>query len=77
MATSPDFATVRATPPWRQKLAAFWRWWSGEIARLIPERFSMLRGGAGAPLVALEGDDVSLVEPRAGIAGEARISLAG
>jgi len=56
MAISPDFTPVRAPPAWRQKLAAFWRWWAGEISRLVPERFSMLRGAARSPIVALDGD---------------------
>ncbi len=74
MATNPEFGTARALQPARQKLGAFWRWWTGEIAQLVPERFSMLRGAARAPLVALEGDDIVLASPSPGT-GEARIVL--
>jgi general secretion pathway protein L len=72
MAANPEFAPTRATPPWRLRLAAFWRWWSDEISRLVPERFTMLRGAARAPMVFLEGDEVVLVEPK--ITGDAAIS---
>ena len=75
MASAPEFGPSRARAPARQKLSAFWRWWSGEIARLLPERFSMLRGGARAPMIALEGDDVVLASPAPG-GGEARTVLA-
>jgi general secretion pathway protein L len=75
MATTPEFRPSRPVAPFRQKLAAFWRWWKGEIARLVPERFSMLRGGGSAPMIALDGDDVVLASPPAG-GGEARAVLA-
>ena len=74
MASTPEFGSASAATPVRHKVAAFWRWWSGEIARLVPERFSMLRGGARAPLIALEGDDVVLAAPAPG-GGEARAVL--
>ena len=74
MATNPEFGTARPAAPVRQKLSAAWRWWSGEIARLLPERFSMLRGGARVPMVLLEGDDVLLASPPPG-GGEARTIL--
>jgi len=74
MAITPDFTATRATPPWRQRLSALWRWWSGEISRLAPERFTMFRGAAHAPMVFLEGDDIVLVEPK--IAGGGRATIA-
>ncbi len=74
MATNPEFGSPRPVAPLRQKLAAFWRWWAGEMARLVPERFSMLRGGARAPMICLEGDDVVLASPAPG-GGEARTVL--
>ena len=74
MATNPEFGSARPPAPVRQKLSAAWRWWSGEIARLLPERFSMLRGGARVPMVLLEGDDVLLASPPPG-GGEARTIL--
>ena len=75
MAISPELHSVRPTPAWRLKLGSFWRWWTGEIARLVPERFSILRGGARIPTLALEGDEVALVEPRGATSAEARITL--
>ena len=74
MSTAPEFTAARPAGPLRHKLAALWRWWAGEIARLVPERFSMLRGGARAPLGALEGDDIVLAAPAAG-GGEERVVL--
>ncbi|MGZ5081922.1 MAG: pilus assembly protein PilM [Usitatibacter sp.] len=74
MAANPEFTSTRATPAWRQKASAFWRWWTGEIARLVPERLSMLHGRTRAPMLALEGDGVTLVEPK--IAGDSRADLA-
>ena len=74
MASTPEFGSASAATPVRHKVVAFWRWWSGEIARLVPERFSMLRGGARAPLVALEGDDIVLAATATG-GGEARAVL--
>jgi len=31
---------IRPVPRWRQQLAAFWRWWTGELALLLPDRFA-------------------------------------
>ncbi len=73
MATVPEAANRPG--PFRHKLAALWRWWTGEIARMVPERFSMLRGGTRVPIVALEGDDIVLAAPAAG-GGEERTVLA-
>jgi general secretion pathway protein L len=76
MASTPDFASPRAAPPWRQKAASFWRWWTGEMSRLLPERFALLRAGAGAPMLALEGEEVRLVESHgAAIPGEKSIMI--
>lgn len=59
--TVPDRSPV---PPWRQKATTFWRWWTGEISRLVPERFGGLAGGSRAPMVTLENDTIALVESR-------------
>jgi general secretion pathway protein L len=74
MATTPDFTSTRAAPAWRLKLSALWRWWTEEISRLAPERFTMLRGAVRAPMVFLEGEDVVLVEPK--IAGDPKVTIA-
>jgi len=63
-------------PAWRQKLASFWRWWTDELAQVAPERFASLRGVARVPQLALEGDDLVLVEPRSAAGSDARVALA-
>ncbi|APV49628.1 hypothetical protein BWI17_08030 [Betaproteobacteria bacterium GR16-43] len=63
-------------PPWRLRLAAFWRWWSAEILALLPERFSNLSGSTRAPLVALEDDVLIRYENRpSGLAEVSRTPL--
>ena len=37
MATAQEPVAAKAVSPWRQKLAAFWRWWTGELVHLLPE----------------------------------------
>lgn len=70
MAASPDFTSVRAPSSSRQTFASFWRWWTGELARLVPQRLSMLGGRTRAPVLAFEGDELRLIEPRGGVQGE-------
>ena len=65
MASSPVSAGSPPPPAWRQKLEAFWRWWTGELAQMVPERFAALGGATRVPQVAVEGDRLVLVEPRA------------
>jgi len=75
MAAASDVSAPRAAPAWRQRLAAFWRWWVAEIREAAYERFSALRGAASVPVVSVEGAELVLLEPRA--AGpEARTALA-
>jgi general secretion pathway protein L len=73
MAATPDIATIRSVPPWRQKLDAFWRWWTGELTQLMPERFVR---GSRVPVLAQEGGEVILVEPRSAAGPTARVSVA-
>ena len=75
MAATPDFQSARPTPPWRQRLGAFWRWWTAEIAAMVPERLSMLGGAARVPILAFEGDEIALLEPHLS-SGESRVNLA-
>jgi len=75
MATVPDINPTRATPAWRQKLAAFWRWWTGELSAAMPERLAALRGGARVPVVALEDEELVLVEPRVAAGPDSRVAL--
>ena len=73
LATTPDISVARATPPWKQKLSAFWRWWTGELGAMLPERFAR---GSRVPVLAIEDGDVALVEPKSAAGPEARVALA-
>lgn len=71
-----DLPASREASAWRQQLRAFWRWWSGELLQLVPERLSALHGATRLPMVTLEGDDLVLVEPRGAVGPQSRVSLA-
>jgi general secretion pathway protein L len=64
MATTFDAEAKSRTPYWRQRLNAFWRWWSGELAHLVPERFVAMTGTKRVPVIALEGEQLVQVDPR-------------
>lgn len=76
MAATSELTTARTASAWRTRLGAFWRWWSGEIEKLAYERFSALRGAASVPIVAIERDELLLLEPRAAVGPDTRIDLA-
>jgi general secretion pathway protein L len=77
MSATPGYATSRAAPSLRQKLASFWRWWWAEISALIPERFAAMRGGgAHSPLVALEAGELVLLEARGMAAANEKVAIA-
>ena len=69
MASSPVSTGSPPPPAWRQKLEAFWRWWTGELAQMVPERFAALGGATRVPQVAVEGDRLVLLEPQGGRCG--------
>jgi general secretion pathway protein L len=75
MAATPESTTRRTVPQWRQKLASFWRWWTGELAQAMPERLALLHGATRVPQVAIDGADLVLVEPRSAVTAEARVAL--
>ena len=75
MAALPDPAGVRV-PEWRQRASTFWRWWTGELARLVPERFAALGGASRVPRVAFEGEELVVLEPRPASGAQSRVSLA-
>ena len=75
MALAPDLDETRSVPAWRVKLAAFWRWWTGELAAAMPERIAALRGAGRVPVVALEGEELVMVEPRSAIGPDSRVAL--
>ena len=78
MALSPEMNSTRSSSPPGERFGAFLRWWRGELVRMLPERFALLRGGGGAPLVTLEGSDVVALDVHAAAgAGDRRASLAG
>jgi general secretion pathway protein L len=71
MASSPVPGTTQPVPAWRQRLESFWRWWAGELAQMVPERFAAFGGATRVPQVAVDGDQLVLVEPKAaGVAQE-------
>ena len=76
MATVPPAVNDRAPPAWRAKLAAFWRWWTSELAQAVPTRLAGLHGSGRIPVFALEGGDVVLVEPRSAAGPDARVAAA-
>jgi general secretion pathway protein L len=77
MASVPEISPRRPLPAWRHKLAGFWRWWLGEIAQMVPERFASLGGAARVPVLAMSGEEVMLVEPRSAVGPETRVELEG
>jgi len=72
-----DLPGPRAAPPWRVRLDAFWRWWTGELRAFVYERFPVLRGVADVPLVAFEGEQLVLLDAPPAVGADARIELAG
>ena len=74
---STQLPVARPLPAWRARLAAFWRWWSGELKNVAYERFAALRGAGEVPSVALERDELVLLAPRSLAGPDARIDLAG
>lgn len=76
MASSTDTMAPRAASAMRQKMHAFWRWWTQEIAQLVPERFAALGGAGRVPLVAIDAGELVLVEPRGVASPDARVDVA-
>ena len=78
MAASPDLTPARPAPRWRQQMASFWRWWTDELAQVVPARLSALRGASRLPTLALEADEVVLVDGRGVVPGpDTRVALVG
>ena len=71
-----EYAAPRAQSGWRLRLASFWRWWKQELLQLVPQRFTAFGGVASIPAVAVEGDEVVLVDSRTAGKPEARVSMA-
>jgi general secretion pathway protein L len=77
MAATTEQQSARAGMPGGRRLADFWRWWRGEIARMLPERFAAFGGSGSVPLLVLEGDEAVAIDPHAAAGEEKRASLAG
>jgi len=75
MATLPEMS-ARRVPAWRQQLAAFWRWWTGELIALVPERLASLGGAARVPLVSLTANELVLIEPASALGPDSRVDFA-
>jgi hypothetical protein len=64
MAAPPDNHSPRPNAA-TARVADFWRWWRGEIVRMLPQRFAAFGGGGSTPLVLVEGDEVIVIDPHA------------
>ena len=73
MAATPDFSATRAS---QRSFSSLWRWWRGEVSRMLPDHLALLGGATSTPLLMLEGDEAIAVDPR-GDNVERRASLAG
>lgn len=74
MAASPDLGAAAPRPAWRGQLAAFWRWWTGELAAAMPESISAMGRASRLPQVAFEGGELVLVEPRSAVGPDTRVA---
>jgi len=69
-------ATASATRPsgLHQGAMSFWRWWSGELLQLVPERFAILGGGDRAPVLALRDAEAVVIDSRGSVVARAKIA---
>jgi hypothetical protein len=77
MAVASDMNTSRSNATAGARFGEFWRWWRGEIVRMLPQRFAAFGGGASTPLVLVDGDEVIVIDPHAPQGAEKRANLAG
>ena len=71
-----DMSAIRGERDWRTRAAAFLAWWTAEISAFAREHFAALGGGGDVPLVAIEGDEVTLLEPRSAAGPDTHVDLA-
>jgi len=76
MSAPPDNHSPRPNAA-AARVADFWRWWRGEIVRMLPQRFAAFGGGGSTPLVLVEGDEVIVIDPHAPPGAEKRANVAG
>ncbi|HEY2629390.1 MAG TPA: PilN domain-containing protein [Usitatibacter sp.] len=67
MAATAIPGAPRPTPAWRLKANALWRWWTGELSQLVPERFAGFGRGDRAPMLAIRDGEASIADARPGI----------
>jgi len=70
MAAMPELNSSRQPSAASRRVADFWRWWRGEVSRMLPDRFASL--GGGAPLLYIEGDEAVVIDPNAAPGSEER-----
>jgi general secretion pathway protein L len=73
MAAAPDLSSSRAS---QRSFSDLWRWWRGEVSRMLPDHLALLGGASGTPLLMLEGEEAIAIDSRADHA-EKRTSLTG
>jgi general secretion pathway protein L len=71
-----DMSAIRGNRDWRARTAAFFEWWTGEISAFAREHFAALGGGGDVPVVGIEGDEVTLIEPRSAAGPDTVVDLA-
>jgi general secretion pathway protein L len=76
MAATTELQSSRTPSPGGRRLADFWRWWRGEIGRMLPDRFAAFGGSGSVPLLILEGDEAVAIDPHAAAGEDKRASLA-
>ena len=78
MAANPDLQAPRTSAFAGRRASDLWRWWRSELLRLMPERFAMMGGAGGLPLLFLEGDEIAALDPHGTApASQKRADLAG
>lgn len=69
-------ATASAARPsagLRQRAGAFWRWWTGELVQLVPERFAVFGRAEGAPIVTVRDGEAAVMDARGSMVARAKI----
>ena len=69
-------ATASAARPsagLRQRAGAFWRWWTGELVQLVPERFAIFGRTEGAPVVTVRDGEAGVTDAKGSIVARAKI----
>ena len=57
----------------RQSAMAFWRWWTGELVQLVPERLAILGRGDRAPVLAVRDGEAAVVDAKGAVVARAKI----